>query len=289
MRTLLRLFVLPLGVLLATSLTAGAARAQDQYPPQPGYQQPYPQQGYPQQSPEAQQYPQQYQQPQQYPQQGYPQQQAYPQQQPYPQQAYPQQQPYPQQGYPQQQPYPQQPVYPSQPVDRHRGLLLLPYLGANVPFGDGSQWLSTGFRLGGLLGFYVGPAVSLNAELTLDFLSVDGQGSSGVTNLMVDWAFSPLFHFGPANMDFVIGPKFGFFTQEISYSAYNNDYSSTSYGYVYGVNAGVFVSMGRISVGGLLSFTGHSYSQYCDYYDQCGNISGASDLKIFGITGALLF
>jgi hypothetical protein len=172
---------------------------------------------------------------------------------------------------------------------RHHGLLLLPYLGLNFPTGDGSTGMSTGFRLGGLLGFYAGPFLSFNGELTIDFLNVDSQGGPAVSDVMLDWAFSPLFHISVPHMDFVVGPKLGLFTESSSYDYNGTTYSADSYGYVYGFNAGAFFAVGRMSVGGLLNFTGHSYSHSCDYNGNCVSASGGSDFKVIGFSGALLF
>ena len=286
MRALVRPLASSLGIFGLLSLSTASVSAQDQPPSQPGYQQPGAQPGYqqPQPYPQPQQYPQQYQQPQPYPQQP----QQYQQPQPYPQ-PYPQAQPYPQ-PYPQQGYYPRQPGYPPPtppPPPRHRGFLLLPYLGVNIPVGDAAEGTSAGFRLGGLLGFYVAPILSLNGELNIDVINVDTDAD--VTTAILDWCFSPLFHFGPPRAEFVVGPKLGFFTEASSYSYGGQDYSSSAYGTAYGFNAGLFFALGRISIGGLLNYTAHSYSHVCDYDDSCYDVDGGPDFKVFGLTGALLF
>ena len=294
MRVLVRPIALSLGVLLTTSLATRAASAQgapgEQYPAQPGYQQPqqYPAQpGY--QQPQ-QQYPAQpgYQQPQQYPQQDYQQ----------PQQQYPQQPGYQQpQQYPQQQPYGAQPAYAPPPAyaapvlepPRHHGAMMMPYLGFNFPTGDAATGYSTGFRLGALFGAFAGPFVSLNGEVSIDLLNPDSGSNSSVTDVMLDLAFSPLFHFGPPRMDFVVGPKLGLFYEGMSYTSYGTDYSASAYGVVYGINAGAFFSLGRISIGGLLSYSIHSYSSACDYNGTCGDATGFPDFNVFALTGAMMY
>ena len=306
MRTLVSPFALSLSLLLAGALAPLTAQAQpapdQQYQPPPGYQQPpqYPQQpGY--QQPQG--YPDQpgYQQPQQqYPQQGYPQQQ-------YPQQGYPQQQTYPQaQSYPPQgnppppgyyapQPAYSQPTYapppryaePAGPPYRV-GFLWMPYLGVNVPTGKGSDGYGPGLRLGGLFGFNLPPFLSLNGELTIDILNPDTSGVD-VTEVMVDFTFSPLFHFRIPQVEFVVGPKFGYFAYDLSYSA--NGSASTDEsgsGYAYGFNAGVFVPLGRIAIGGLFNFTGRHFNSYCAE-STCFDVTGGSDAKILGFSGALLY
>jgi hypothetical protein len=313
MRALVRPFGLSLGLILAGSLAPSAARAQvppaAQYPVQQGYPQPeqYPQQqGYPQQQQQQQQ--QQY----QYPQQQYPdQQQQYPQQQ-YPQQQYPQQ--YPQQGYqqpPQSAPppgyyapppgYGQQPGYApqAQPAPAYApapayppyrmGFLWMPYLGLNVPTGTWSDGNDAGLRLGGIFGVNLPPFLSLNGELTIDILNPK-VGSAAI----VDLTFSPLFHFGLPQVQFVAGPKIGFFGYSWSGSSSGYDLSASGSGIAYGVNAGVFVPLGRLAIGGLINFTSHHFTSACEndyttgYVEDC-SYSKPPDANFFGITGALLY
>jgi hypothetical protein len=272
-----------LGLLVAGAVVPLAAQAQtapdQQYQPQPGYQQP-----------------------QQYPQPGYQQpQQGYPQQQPYPEQNYPQPQQYPQQGYaPQGNPpppgyYAPQPTYapppayappPSEPAYR-RGFLWIPYLGFNVPTGSSSDWASTGLRLGGIFGLNVGPFLSLNGELTIDLLNMNTVPGVSATGAEVDFTFSPLFHFDIPGLEFVVGPKLGFFDYSATQS--QSGYSDVTYsgsGLAYGVNAGVFVPLGRIAIGGLLNYTSRHFSNSnaCDT-DYC---TTGTD-KFFGFSGALMY
>jgi hypothetical protein len=272
------------------------------YPqPQPGYPQP----AYPQQ--QAQPYPPDYSQSQPYPQ-AAPPPQGYPPAQPYPPQAYPGQ-PYPPQGYPAQ-PYPPQgyygqpPAYQPAPLDaeppppRHRGLLLLPYIGFNAVIGDAAEGYDAGFRMGGLLGFYAAPFVSLNGELSIDVLSPHALGSSKVSEGVVSFTLSPLFHFGPPKVDFVVGPRLGFFGH---FSTLSNSYSSSEdtismTGIAWGLNTGVFFSLGRIWLGGLMSLTMHSPTQYCysntstNHTERCYDVTDSdTSSKLLTFNFALLF
>jgi hypothetical protein len=319
MRALVRPFTMSLSLLLAAALAPLAAQAQPapdpQYPAQPSYQQPQPgyqqPQGYPDQ--------QGYQQPQPYPQQGYQQQ---PQQ--YPQQGYQQPQPgYQQpQGYPPPQGYapqgnppppgyyapaPQpgygqptyapQPAYapPTEPAYR-RGFLWMPYLGLNVPVGDTSKVISTGLRLGGIFGFNVGQFLSLNGELTIDILNVDSAMGVSTTAAEVDFTFSPFFHFNVPGIEFVVGPKLGFFGMSSTMSqSGSQDSTFSGSGLAYGFNAGVFIPLGRVAIGGLFNFTGRSFSSQCfsdpstNYNSVCNDVSGGSDDKFIGFSGALMY
>jgi hypothetical protein len=268
-----------------------------QYPQQPGYQQPQgypdqPQPGYQQPQPGYQQPPQQY--PQQYPQQGYP-------QQGYPQQANPPPPGYyappPQPAYGQQPTYAPPPAYAPPPGPAYRrGFLWMPYIGVNVPVGVSSNGDSTGLRLGGIFGFNVGQFLSLNGELTVDILNLDGGSGVSASGAMVDFTFSPFFHFNVPGLEFVVGPKLGFFDTSSTYS--QSGYQDSTYsgsGLAYGFNAGVFIPLGRIAIGGLINFTGRSYSSYCqndsytNYYQVCGDASGGPDDKFFGFSAALMY
>ena len=312
MRILNRIVALSLSSLLACVLAPSVAKAQaPQYPaPQPGYQQAAPQ-------PSAPGYPQQ----QAYPQQGYPQQQeAYPQQgypqqqQAYPQQGYPQQQEaYPQQGYPQQQAYPQQgyappPAFPPPPAVEpqpagppatRRGLLFMPYIGFSSVVGTGSEGYSTGLRLGALLGGHIGQFFSLNGELGIDIMNPNTGSYSydtgyDVTEAFFDVTLSPLFHFGVPYVEFVVGPKIGSFAFVGSVSAssgYSGSMDYSGYGIVYGFTTGAFFPIGRMAIGGILSFTGHSFEgSSCSYSDggDCGIYYSPIDTKLISFSVALL-
>jgi hypothetical protein len=326
MRVLVRPMALSVGFLLTGLLATRATQAQTaqdpQYPQQPGYAppqpepqpqpgSPQPQPGYEQPQPGYQQpqpYPQQeYQQPQQYPQQGYQQPQPYQ----YPQQNYQQPQQYPQQGYQQPQQYPQQyqqpqPYYAPQPAPQPRyapqpayappraeqpfriGYLWLPYIGINMPLGDQSDYYSTGLRLGGLFGLNFNQLMSFNGELSIDILNPDTSSGTSMIDVLVDFSFSPLFHFGTPQVQFVVGPKLGYFAESISVSTDYSDDSSSGNGWSYGFNAGVFLPLGRVAIGGLLNYTGHHYSTWCENSD-CMRVSGGDDFQILSISGALLY
>jgi len=321
MRALVRPYAMSLGLILPGVLAPSAALAQadpnQPYQSQPGYPQP---QGYPEQPGSPQQQPQQqYQQPQPYPQQGYQQpqqypQQGYPQPQQYPQQGYQQPQQYPQQGYapqgnppppgyyapsPQQQPaYGPQPAYappaayappPAEPPYR-RGFLWMPYLGLNVPAGSASDNFSAGFRLGGLFGVNMNRMFSLNGELIIDVLNPNGSASA--TAEQVAFTFSPLFHLNIPALEFVFGPQLGYFGESATVSGSSYDYNYHGDGVVFGMNAGVFVPLGRIAIGGLINVSTRSFSNYCenDYYtyyvDSCYSVSKFTSI---GFTGALMY
>jgi hypothetical protein len=274
---------------------------QQQYPQQqPPYpQQPYPQQQYPQQQPP---YPQQPYPQQQYPQQPYP-------QQPYSQQQYPQQ-PYPQQPYPQQYPPPGYPPpgYRPPPRPRRHSFVLLGYLGVQSYQGSASSdsfegtptdlRLDTGLRLGGLFGFHVGPQISLNAELTLDIPNAavpqDAFGdSTDITAVRFSLSFSPLYHIEQGNLEIVVGPKLGLWaTQFSAANDFANNGDLTYSGWLLGLNAGVFYRLGRVGLGGLVSFDYDHVSSACenanDGSQNCDHSSTYSSDKILSFNLAIL-
>ena len=298
-----RPLTMSLGLLLTGALAPLAAQAQpapeqpyqappgyqppQQYPQQPGSQQP---QGYPDQQGYQPQQPQ-------YPQQGYPQPQGYPPAQGYPPQGNPPPPPgyyAPQPGYGPQPTYAPPPSYaPQEPLEPRfrRGFIAIPFLGLNAPVGAGSDAYSAGVRLGALLGWHVNPMFSINGELNIDVMNIKSDKTYGSpSEVFVDFAFSPLFHFGGPMLEVVIGPKLGFFDESFSYSDsyYGTSSSSSGSGISYGFNAGVFVPLGNMAIGGLLNFTGRHWS--CDTTNSdCVDISGGPDSKVLGFSGALIF
>jgi hypothetical protein len=184
---------------------------------------------------------------------------------------------------------------PTEPPYR-RGFLMMPYLGLNVPVGSTSDVISTGLRLGGIFGGHVGRFLSLNGEMTIDILNYDTGSGVSATAASVDLAFSPFFHFGTPQLEFVVGPKLGFFATTVTFS--ESGYQDSTYsgsGLAYGFNAGVFIPLGRIAIGGLFNFTGRGYSRWCindsstNYSQVCTDNPGGPDDKFIGFSGALLY
>jgi hypothetical protein len=131
--------------------------------------------------------------------------------------------------------------------------------------------------------------LSLNGELAFDVMNIKSDPYySSPTEVFADFTFSPLFHFGGPGLEIVVGPKLGFFDESFSYSdTYGSSSSSTS-GVSYGFNAGVFIPLGNIAIGGLLNFTGRHWT--CDTTtSDCIDVSSGSDSKIFAFSGALIF
>jgi hypothetical protein len=156
--------------------------------------------------------------------------------------------------------------------------------------------LSPGFRLGGLLGVYLAPFLSLNGELGFDILNfTDSSIDNNVTGVRVVAAISPLFHAPSGNIEFVVGPKLGAWATAISFDSGGSD-SVTASGGLVGINAGLFVHLGggRMSLGGLATFESAWTSNICETVagaQSCSDPIGSerdAD-KVFSVTGALLF
>jgi hypothetical protein len=160
---------------------------------------------------------------------------------------------------------------PSAGLATRRGLLFLPYLGFSSAVGQYSDGYRTGLRVGALLGVHIGPFLSLNGESGVDVMNPnagkDYLGTADRIEAFFDFTLSPLFHFGIPNVELAVGPKIGWFTFVGSSresggrgESYTMDYDGQ--GIVYGFAAGAFAPIGRIAVGGILSFTGHSFAGF---------------------------
>jgi hypothetical protein len=200
--------------------------------------------------------------------------------------------PPPPQGYPPPQTYMAPP--PPPPPGKH-GFLPILYLGVNSFQGKTGDNMGPGFRLGTILGGRITDQISLNGEMTIDFLNLNNDGGADITVVEVDLAFSPLFHQPVgSSAEFVIGPKLGFMALSESASSGGQDLGSgTGSGYVLGLNAGLFAAVSpSTSIGGLLSFESRSFSKLCStepgFAEQC-QTSGLDSDKVLGITGAVMF
>ena len=193
----------------------------------------------------------------------------------------------------------------SPPAVAHHGLLLLGYVGMNVFAGKGilddsaaaiSLNLGPGLRLGGMVGVHVTPWISVNGELTLDFLNTDDPYGYWVTGgKRYVLALSPLFHLAAnssGSVEAAIGPKLGM--RYLSLSSHQWD-SFTARGYMVGFNAGVFVRGGTVMLGGLVSFELSRTSQACrdqNYSagEPCGFDTTSTPFeRVISLSGSILF
>jgi hypothetical protein len=164
---------------------------------------------------------------------------------------------------------------------------------SNDGSGTGLQ-LGLGPHVGGLIGFRFMPQVSLNAELTLDVPHADLMGATGsIDASRYAISVSPLYHVDVGAVDFIVGPKLGFWTSSFSQNDAFSTATLTYSGWMAGVNAGLYYKVGRIGLGGLASFDYASVLQGCLTDDfqmrNCGpNNSYAAD-KLLSFALVILF
>lgn len=186
------------------------------------------------------------------------------------------------------------------------GLLLIPYLGLNVPVGDIAQRYGTGPRLGVLAGWHLRPRISLNAEATFDLMDADSDPSFVRPHeYVLDLALSPLLHLRSGAI--VIGPKLGWFVNRRwqtsdpsgAREALADTGSRSTPGYVYvpnliahhaqgftvGLNLGAFATLGKVKLGMMATVAVRQVVAHsCDY--ACGSLI---DPLVLGISVAAMF
>jgi hypothetical protein len=138
-----------------------------------------------------------------------------------------------------------------------RGLLVMPSVGFHTVQGIASDDYDAGLRLAVLLGAHVSPAVSLNVELASNFLSPHQDPMMMGSNLSgrdFTVSFSPLFHSSNGPVDFVFGPKLGFWSSglELKVPGEANTQLAQS-GWAFGFNAGILSGVGDGGAIGVLA------------------------------------
>jgi len=281
---------------------------QPQQPPPPagqaGQPAPYPP---PAQPPPGQYPPGQYPPPYPYPPGQYPPPYPYPPgQYPPPQYPYPSGYPPP---YPQYQPYVPPPAGPPAPPrppgPRKRGLFAMGYLGFQHFQGrfaakvtnegaDTGLTLGIGPHVGGMIGYRFIEQVSVNAEVSLDIPHAELAGSyTSIQAERLAFSVSPLYHIDAGAVDFMIGPKLGFWTSTFSQSDSLGTATLNYNGWMAGVTAGLYYKVGKIGLGGFTSFDYAPVFEGCatDAFSQqsCGpNKSFPAD-KLLSFALAVLF
>ena len=166
------------------------------------------------------------------------------------------------------------------------------HVGLSLP--EGNYWANYNAspKLGVLLGWQVSERLSLNVEGDLEYVRWDS-GIPRTTNdaecsvdsksfwceflpprHYVDITFSPLISFRAGQIR--LGPKVGWFMGKSA----DDGSAATYYGFLAGLNAGLFVPYRGVTLGGLVSFN-YRHVTSADHYP-----IGA--LHTVGLTGALL-
>jgi hypothetical protein len=170
------------------------------------------------------------------------------------------------------------------------------FTGANVFLGKTGEGLDPGFRLGTILGGRLNPQVSINGELTLDFLNPSNVPAGVDTSAAeIDFSFSPLLHVPAGGIELVVGPKLGFWGGGATQTFAGQTTSFRFGGVLAGLNGGLFFSLSPTTqIGGLLSLTVRKYNNNCSTQPGQSEVCDPDNLlpdadKVLGITGALLF
>ena len=185
-------------------------------------------------------------------------------------------------------------ISPSAAIARDHAWVLIPYFGLNLPVAAAANSYSAGFRLGGLAGWHATPRFSINGEFTLDLM--DGDTDASILRPhehYLDVVLSPLFHFRSGRI--VFGPKLGWFTNNRSFS--DSDpvpardcmtttgsrtgacsmpilEAHTGQGFLFGLNAGGFMPLGRVAIGLLASANFRHFTTVdCGPYGCAGDYS----------------
>jgi hypothetical protein len=86
-------------------------------------------------------------------------------------------------------------------------LLVLPYAGVQFPV-KGADWISTGYRIGTLIGGHLSERLSLNAELGFAIWTWENSGDSHHAG-QVDIAATLLHHVATSWGGLIVGPRLG--------------------------------------------------------------------------------
>jgi hypothetical protein len=173
-------------------------------------------------------------------------------------------------------------------TERPRGLVLMPSLGLTLPVGSTLVHYSAGLRFDLLAGWMLTPTLSLNGEVGLDFMSADTDPHFWSTREnFIEIAVSPLWHARAGQL--VVGPKLGWFHNRRNAP----DITWQGRGFSFGINAGLFLPVGSVHIGGLLSATVRTSTTFtcqdpdvttgagCDYHRDLAPSMGLTAAALF--------
>jgi hypothetical protein len=163
----------------------------------------------------------------------------------------------------------------------------------HVPVGDSGDGLDPGFRIGAILGGRVLPELSLNGEIAIDVMNPSHvQSGVDVSIVMVDFVFSPLFHFGNDHVEGFVGPRIGGFLMEGSSSYQSRSMEGSASGIAYGLNVGFAINAGKVALGAIFSYTGRHAMETCTKFsgssETCDTDTG-DDFKEVTAAGLVMF
>jgi hypothetical protein len=137
-----------------------------------------------------------------------------------------------------------------------RGLLLMPFVGVHSIQDENSSGTDPGLRAGAFVGAFLNNDVSLNGALTFDLLNPnDSIAPLDLSRETLELTFSPLLHLGGPRVEFVVGPKLGFWNTWQQFSrpaplAQSGD--GTGQGWTMGANVGLLAAVTPATLAGIL-------------------------------------
>jgi hypothetical protein len=142
-----------------------------------------------------------------------------------------------------------------------------------------------GVRLGGLVGIRPFSIVSLNGEVSIDWLNLDPLMYGGsARGLRASLSLAPLYHVPlDAPLQLVAGPKVGVWRQTFRNSRSDDE----ERGYLWGLNLAGFVPVGRTLLGALFSFENAVRTEEC--FVTCSPMSGTTPEGILTFNVAAMY
>ena len=135
---------------------------------------------------------------------------------------------------------------------------------------------------------------SINGEIGFDVINPKNVPAGvDVTALSVDLTLSPLVHVRTGAIEFVAGPRLGFWASAFELKQAGGTGKASLSGSLFGLNLGLFANVSNsLAVGGLLNFDIRTQGRVCiqdpGATEVCGDVTGDA-AKVVGITGAALF
>jgi hypothetical protein len=104
------------------------------------------------------------------------------------------------------------PTAPPPLVPRLReGHVFMPFIGLHSFQDSNSSGVDAGLRLGTFLGAFTNNDFSVNGAVTFDVMNPNSKADPlEISAQMLELTFSPLFHLGSPQVEFIVGPKLGF-------------------------------------------------------------------------------
>jgi hypothetical protein len=175
----------------------------------------------------------------------------------------------------------------------HEGVQIMPMIGVNSFQGSRAEQIDPGLRLGAMLGGRTSENGSMNGELTIDIVNVQGTPGIDISEYVVNASFAPLLHVPVGAGEIVMGPQVGFFYLGLHASDGVNSLDEWGAGWMMGANAGLLFPINdRAEMGGMISFAYDRPLKLCasgtGTPESC-TTDGLTAAKVLGFSFAALF